>query len=566
MGSFISTEQPPPTMLEYTPDCIPDLNEFQNLRIFQIMVSSFQASPDSKGYGIGYGPSHHKGNLRGIINALDYIKSLNVNAIWLTPIFDSSAWFWQETPLSSTGYFARDYFNVDPHFGTNQDFRELVREAHNRNLYVILDGVFGHHGSIKRSSPLGRRPHSINNVVSYPESLGYFKEVAAYWIKEYAIDGWRLDQSYQMYQHDHNFLREIRETIEITCAKRRQKGEKWGILGYVVGEHWSGPDDISTKTYGQNGLRSAFDFPARYDMVKGIAQEESGAGPYGAWSFSNMFRTLQNKGYPENVYPNMFLTNHDLWRFGNLLRSKYETGPDSEQYWSRYKIAHSAICAYSGPITLYYGDEYGALTPEWYSPEHHSCGPFTFTDNCSRTDGMISGFNENQQDLLNWVSNLMKIRQENPALWRGTNNFKVYNNEVLVNYKHDEKSNNNVIFICNLSTDTKTVKFSIPEEVKSFTILIGDCSYEKYDKEKEKLEKEQKAAEKREKDSQDKKDEESEAQKDEEDQDKKGEEEQDKKEEETQDKKEEEESEDEEGTEKYKFTINSLGCAYLKVD
>jgi glycosidase len=142
--------------MQYSPDCVPDFELFNNLRIYQVMVSSFQASENSRGYGYGYGPSHHKGDLRGIINALDYIKSLNVNAIWLTPIFDSSGWWWQQSAISSTGYFARDYFNVDPHFGTNDDLRELVTEAHARNLYVFLDGVFGHHGGIKRASPNGR--------------------------------------------------------------------------------------------------------------------------------------------------------------------------------------------------------------------------------------------------------------------------------------------------------------------------------------------------------------------------------------------------------------------------
>ena len=535
MGSFISAAEPPPIVLDYTPDCVPDFKEFQNLRIFQIMVSSFQSTPDSKGYGIGYGPSLHKGNIRGIINALDYIQSLNVNAIWLTPIFDSSSWIWQEGPLASTGYFARDYFNIDPHFGTKEDFRELVNEAHNRNLYVILDGVFGHHGNIKRSSPSGRKPHSTNNVVSYPESLEYFKEVATYWINEFEIDGWRLDQCYQMYQHDHNFLCEIREAIEVTCARRRQSGKKWGILGYAVGEHWSGPDDISNKTYGQNGLRSAFDFPGRYDMVKGIAQEESGASGYSAWSLSSMYRSLKDRGYPENVYPNMFISNHDLWRFGNLIRSKYEAGPDSEQYWMRYKIAHCAVCAYSGPITLYYGDEYGEITNEWYSPDHHNCGPLTMSDNCARTDGNISGFNENQQNLIDWVTKLMKLRKENPSLYMGTNKFKVFQNELLINYKHDNETNNSVIFICNLGNDTKTVKFAIPQEVKSLSVLIGECSFEKYDKEQEKLE--QMKVKKDVKQTEN----------------------------EEEEKKEEEESAEEDG-EKYKFTINSLGCAYIKVD
>ncbi|MGR5541800.1 alpha-amylase family glycosyl hydrolase, partial [Vibrio campbellii] len=61
------------------------------LRTYQIMVESFVNGDDSIGHGTGYGTSHHKGDLQGIIDSLDYIESLGVNAIWLTPIFHSEA-------------------------------------------------------------------------------------------------------------------------------------------------------------------------------------------------------------------------------------------------------------------------------------------------------------------------------------------------------------------------------------------------------------------------------------------------------------------------------------------
>ena len=459
MGQWLSAPEPAPRAIDYDDSCKPNTEEFKNLRTYQIMVSSFQKTPDSQGYGKGYGPSHHMGNLRGIINALDYIKSLNVNAIWLTPIFDSSGWFFQESHLSSTGYFTKDYFNVDPHFGTNEDFRELVDEAHKRGLYVFLDGVFGHHGGIKKPSPSGRYPHGHKNPVSYPESLEYYKEVAAYWINEYAIDGWRLDQCYQMYQHEHNYLHEIREVIEYTCAERKKRGEEWGTLGYIVGEHWSSAEEIANQTYAQEGLRSAFDFPGRYFLVQALAQDESGSGGYGVDCLANIFKELKDRQYPDGVFPNMFISNHDLWRFGNLIRSKYEIGPAAEQYWNRHKIAIAALCAYSGPITLYYGDEYGDITEEWYSPEKHNCGKYTASDNCARTDGFIENFNEKQEDLKNFTARLMKLRAENPSMWRGTDSVITFDNEVLFNCKYDHETTNKVIFACNISEEEKTVSY-----------------------------------------------------------------------------------------------------------
>lgn len=70
------------------------------------------------------------GNLRGIINRLDYIKELGIDVIYLTPIFKSG---------SSHKYNIDDYYQIDPGFGTIDDFRELVNKAHEKGLYVIMD-------------------------------------------------------------------------------------------------------------------------------------------------------------------------------------------------------------------------------------------------------------------------------------------------------------------------------------------------------------------------------------------------------------------------------------------
>lgn len=73
------------------------------------MVESFADGDGSANYGVGYGPSQHNGDLQGIIDSLDHIKSLNVNAIWLTPVFDSCAGQGGDNKLDATGYFACDF-------------------------------------------------------------------------------------------------------------------------------------------------------------------------------------------------------------------------------------------------------------------------------------------------------------------------------------------------------------------------------------------------------------------------------------------------------------------------
>ena len=77
------------------------------------------------------------GNLRGIINKLDYLKDLGVDIVYMTPVFLSD---------SNHKYNTTDYFMIDPGFGTKEDLKELVDKAHSLGMYVMLDGVFNHTG------------------------------------------------------------------------------------------------------------------------------------------------------------------------------------------------------------------------------------------------------------------------------------------------------------------------------------------------------------------------------------------------------------------------------------
>lgn len=429
--------------------------DFNSLSIYQVMVSSFQDGA-SCGYGQGYGPSHHNGDLRGIINALDYIKGLGVNALWMTPVFDSTGGS-GGTLLNSTGYFCTDYFNIDPKFGTKDDFRELVQKAHAKGLYVLLDGVFGHHGGNVKASPSGKYPSGSSNPVSYPGSLDFYKEVATYWINEYEVDGWRLDQCYQVSytNQDKNYWKDIREAVEATCSARRAQGKEWGILGYMVGEDWDGnAATIQGRTYGGDGLRSAFDFPGRYALVNTIAKAESDAGGNDISTLAYIYKTPSEKGYSHSkgTYPNMFITNHDVWRFGNLIRSKYGYGKDNAAYWKRHKTAIAALAAYTGPVTLYYGDEIGDMAECW-SGSQGSCGANVAGDNCARTNGQVSGFDSKQQDLRDWVAKVMKIRNEHPACWRGSNSIKKQSDGILANLKYDSQTGDKILFVLSNRTD-----------------------------------------------------------------------------------------------------------------
>jgi len=101
------------------------LKWFKREVIYQIYPRSFK---DSNGDGIG--------DIKGITSKLDYIKSLNIDIIWISPIFES--------PNKDNGYDVSDYCSIMPEFGTMSDFDELLKEAHNQNLKIVLDLVPNH--------------------------------------------------------------------------------------------------------------------------------------------------------------------------------------------------------------------------------------------------------------------------------------------------------------------------------------------------------------------------------------------------------------------------------------
>jgi len=234
--------------------CSSGTAEFCDLRIYQVMVESFVDGDPNRNYNAGYGTSHHRGDIRGIINSLDYMKSIGMNAVWLTPVFDSYAGQPNSSgsvnlKLDATGYWTRDYFKIDPKFGTLADAQELVATAHNKGMYVFFDGVFGHHKGNLIPSPTGKLPvNSSPGFADYssPATLAFYKEVATYWIEQLGIDGWRLDQSYQV---PPSAWREIRSAVESASAQRALAGQQWGTLGYMVAEDWSDAGTIANRTF-----------------------------------------------------------------------------------------------------------------------------------------------------------------------------------------------------------------------------------------------------------------------------------------------------------------------------
>lgn len=433
------------------------------LRIYQVMVASFQDGDPSIGYTQMWGPNEalKGGDLQGVINALDYIENLGCNALWMTPIFQSNT---GDEKLKATGYFANDYFNIDNHFGTNEKFAELVEACHEKGIAVILDGVFGHNAGYQLVASPNRNgilnpgiTPSTSNPVDYSgnsNSLKYYSDVARYWITEYKIDGWRFDQCYQVGLGDkdnnsgkfpintgaggHNYWYDIRKVIEEAASSNGTKGVDWGTLGYMVGEHWHGDQTViqmgsvnagyTSSSYGDMskaasgyGLNGCFDFPSYYKVIQGFAQEWGGTTTGNITTgLSYLYKTYTEKGYSckdddgtyDVYYPNFMLSNHDLYRIGDLIKKKFSCEYDSEEYTKRNKVLLAAQCAYSGPITIYYGDEIGD-----HSVDLSGWG----ADNVARSSGKITGFNSREQAIHDWTQKCLEARADHEALWNGTN-------------------------------------------------------------------------------------------------------------------------------------------------
>lgn len=177
--------------------------------------------------------SHLGGTLKGVRENLDYIKSMGINTIYLNPIFRSNSYHKYDT---------EDYYEIDPCLGTKEDLIELVKECHQNEIRVILDGVFNHSGpnffAFKDVLEHGTKSKYFDWFYQIPDEIiyadppnyeafayvkempklntgnkevsDYFCKVGEYWIKEADIDGWRLDVANEI---NHDFWRKFRNTV-----------------------------------------------------------------------------------------------------------------------------------------------------------------------------------------------------------------------------------------------------------------------------------------------------------------------------------------------------------------
>ncbi|WP_428264672.1 alpha-amylase family glycosyl hydrolase [Haliangium sp.] len=347
--------------------------------MYEVFVRSFR---DSDGDGVG--------DLPGLIAALDYLNDgdpttdtdLGVDGLWLMPVFTSPSYH---------GYDVIDYENIDPVYGSNNDFARLCAEAHARGMRVIIDFVLNH-TSVQHpwfvasaSEPEGpyrdwyswsdydpgwTRPWGDPDPTWHPNphGPGYYhgifwggmpdlefrtpavraemKRLLGLWLRR-GVDGYRLDATRHLVangagalQSDqpetHAYLRELSAHVRALAPHALLVGENW-THAEAIAAYYGSVDEVQ----GGDELPASFNFPLADALVSAINGEV--AAP--------IVRALaeMERHYPPGVLDAPFLRNHDQYRLAS------ELGADP----ARLRLAAALLLTLPGMPFLYYGEEVG---------------------------------------------------------------------------------------------------------------------------------------------------------------------------------------------------------------
>jgi len=353
-----------------------------------INVRPWGSSPDSVHF--------QGGDLRGIINRLDYLQDLGVQAIYLNPIFLST---------SNHRYNTVDYYKIDPKLGTMVDFNDLVKQVHARGMHLLLDGVFNHCGRgfyaftdvlengresdyidwfhIHRFPLDAYSPDQTRNyqawwgIKSLPKFntdnvrvRDYIFGVARYWI-EMGADGWRLDVPNEI--DDDDFWATFRETVK-----------KVNSEASLIGEIW----DVQPRWVGDRSFDGLMNYPFRTAILDLLQIGKSGT------HISDAIQKVIT-AYPQDNMLSMYnlLGSHDTERIKTMLGGKIEL----------LRLAYLLQFALPGAPAIYYGDEIGLEGGK--DPD------------CRRA--FIWDEKRWNHELRNWIKGLIHVRKNHAALQSG---------------------------------------------------------------------------------------------------------------------------------------------------
>ncbi|MWC26997.1 alpha-glycosidase [Paenibacillus sp. MMS18-CY102] len=379
------------------------------------------------------------GDLQGVIDKLDYLAKLGVNAIYFNPLFQAASYHKYDTI---------DYFAVDRHFGDIGTLKRLVSECHKRGIRVMLDAVFNHAGRYfppfidvlengsaspyadwflvhewpiidKRGATtyetFGFEPHMPKFNTANPIVRDYLLNVARFWIEECDIDGYRLDVANEV---DHAFWRKFRELVKAL------KPDAY-ILGEIMHDSmpWLQGDQL-------DGIMNypVTDFILKF-MVKDVLDAREFADAVGGWMAL----------YPHQVNETAFnlLSSHDIPRLLTLCQGNID----------RMMLATMFQFTYPGAPCIYYGDEVG-LTGEG-DPDNRKC--------------MEWDESRQNQELLHFFAQTIALRKQYEALRSGMFRFlqaSPGSHQIAYERKNDHE---HFIIAMNASPEPQSLILALPE-------------------------------------------------------------------------------------------------------
>jgi cyclomaltodextrinase / maltogenic alpha-amylase / neopullulanase len=387
------------------------------------------------------------GDFEGIIQHIDYLAELGITGIYFTPIFKAP---------SNHKYDTIDYFEIDPQFGDKETFKRLVETCHKHGIKVMLDAVFNHSGYyfepfqdvLKngekskykdwfhiREFPLQTEPRPNYDTFAFvstmpklntehPEVKKYLLDVAAYWIREFDIDGWRLDVANEV---DHQFWREFRQTV---------KSIKPDL--YILGEIWH---DSMPWLRGDQ-FDAVMNYPFTNGVLRFFAKNEVKASEF----VNTITKVLHS--YPNNVNEVAFnlLGSHDTPRILTFCNNDKD----------KVKLMFLFQLSFTGTPCIYYGDEIGMTGGQ--DPGCRKC--------------MVWEEEKQDRDLFNHVKKLISLRKTYPAFGnRGELRFIEANDETNHFIYTKTYENETIIFVINSSKNDLSIPLPFNLKGKKLTNL-----------------------------------------------------------------------------------------------
>lgn len=330
------------------------------------------------------------GDWQGVIDKLDYLDELGVTVIWLTAPQDNGEGAWGdscgENYSGYHGYWPSEAFQPEEHFGTDAELRALIDGAHARGMRVLTDWVANHvhqdhpyyqdnpewfneqlicQGDVWNTDPETCWFDSFLPDFRYydTEPLQVSVDDAMWWVKEYELDGYRVDAVKHM---PHSLFFNFQSRVHSEIEHRHAGGDE---DFYTVGETFSGDRGLIKEYVNEQELDAQFDFTLYWSILSAIGRNES--------SLMDLERTFEGSEEAYRGYlMSTFLGNHDVERFiahsAGEVNSLYGDGacpdgpirgPDDSPEWDepylRLQLAWTYLLTHEGLPLVYYGDEIG---------------------------------------------------------------------------------------------------------------------------------------------------------------------------------------------------------------